>query len=243
MKKTLLLTAVCAAAIVIAVAAQNRGAEPGPPQGRLAAALDANHDGIISAGEIRAASAALTGLDANKDGRLIGDELRPAFGPGGRGEGRAGFGGRRGRGEEAEGRGAPAASGDDLADTLMAFDRDGDGKLVRAEVPERFQGLFDRADANQDGSLSRDELTRSANATTQQDSGRGRRGGRGRGGMGDPLMRTLDADGDGALSESEIAGASDALKKLDADGDGQLVAEEFRPAPMRGFGGRGGGRR
>jgi Ca2+-binding EF-hand superfamily protein len=243
MKRTLLLTGVCGAVIVIAVAAQNRGFEPGGPQSRIAAALDANHDGTISTAEIRAASSALLGLDVNKDGRLLADELRPAFGPDGRNDGRAGFGGRRGRGEEAEGRGAAAASGDDLADTLMAFDRDGDGKLVRAEVPERFQGLFDRADGNKDGALSRDELTQSANASAQQDPGRGGRGGRGRGGMRDPLLRALDADADGALSESEIAGAPDALKTLDVNGDGQLAAEEFRPAPMRGFGGRGGGRR
>jgi Ca2+-binding EF-hand superfamily protein len=238
MKTTLLMTGACGAAIVMAVAAQNRGFEPGFPQSRLAAAIDSNHDGAITTAEMRAAASAIAGLDANGDGRLAADELRPAFGPGGRGEPRAGFGGRRGR-DEAEGRGAPSASADDLADTLMAFDKDGDGKLVRTEVPERFQGLFDRADVNKDGALGREELTQSANASAQQDAGRGRRGGRGRGGMADPVMRALDTDRDGVLSESEIAAAPEALKALDANSDGQLSAEELRP-PMRGFGGREG---
>ena len=127
----------------------------------------------------------------------------------------------------------------------MAFDRNGDGKLDRAEVPERFQGLFDRADANKDAALTRDELKQSANTSVQQ-GGDGRRGGgegrefgRGRGrGMFDPLLRALDRDGDGTLSETEIAGAADALKSLDADQDGQLSGQEFRGAGPRGGEGR-----
>ncbi len=41
----------------------------------------------------------------------------------------------------------------------------------------------------------------------------------------------LDADGDGALSASEIENASKALAKLDKDGDGQLTQAELRPDP------------
>jgi Ca2+-binding EF-hand superfamily protein len=189
-----------------------------------------------------ASAAALRTLDTNGDGRLTMDELRPSFGPDGRGPGRGGFGGRHGGGER-EGRDASATTADDLADTLMAFDRNADGNQVRAEVPERFQGLFDRADANKDGSLTRDELKQSASAGGQAEAGRGRRGGRGRGAMADPLMRALDVDRDGVLSEAELAEAVDALKTLDANGDGQLSAEEFRPASNGGFFGREGGRR
>ena len=120
----------------------------------------------------------------------------------------------------------------------MAFDRNADGRLDRAEVPERYQGLFDRADANTDGALTRDELKQSATASAQAGDGAGRRGGRegggfgrGRGGpMGDPLLRVLDTDHDGALSSAEIAGATTALTTLDANGDGQLSSEEFRGA-------------
>ena len=46
-----------------------------------------------------------------------------------------------------------------------------------------------------------------------------------------PVVRALDADGDGTLSAKEIANAAAALKALDRDGDGKLSREEMRPAP------------
>jgi len=143
-----------------------RGIFPGSP---VFAALDADGDGAISPAEISASPKALLTLDRNRDGQLAQDELAPSFGRGGR---RGGFGGegregREGRGERSE---SASSAPDDLADTLMAFDRNTDGRLDRAEVPERFQGLFDRADANKDGVLTRDELRQSA---ASSDSGRG----------------------------------------------------------------------
>jgi Ca2+-binding EF-hand superfamily protein len=44
------------------------------------AALDANHDNVISAEEINNAAAALRTLDKNGDGKLTEDEIRPNFG-------------------------------------------------------------------------------------------------------------------------------------------------------------------
>jgi Ca2+-binding EF-hand superfamily protein len=235
MKLGLVLTGVFGAAIVMAVAAQNRDVDRGGPPSRLASALDADHDGVISAAEIRSSPSALQALDANSDKKLTADELRPAFGRGADGQGP--FGGRRGRGDGNDARGpAPAASATELTDTLMAFDRNADGKLVRAEVPERFQGLFDRADGNKDGSLTRDELNQSASATVEENAGRGRGGrgggrfGRGRGGPIDPLLRALDTDRDGVLAESEIAGAAEAITALDANHDGRLSIDEYRAA-------------
>ncbi len=49
-------------------------AKASPPL--VVATLDANHDGIIDAGEIANASQALKSLDKNADGRLTGNELR-----------------------------------------------------------------------------------------------------------------------------------------------------------------------
>ena len=42
------------------------------------------------------------------------------------------------------------------------------------------------------------------------------------------LMAVLDRDGDGELSEEEMAGAVAMLKKLDLDKDGTITAEELQ---------------
>ena len=123
----------------------------GPPQGMppfpVLLALDADHDGVISAKEIAGASAALKKLDKNHDGKLTMDELmgpRPDRG----GPGRQG---RQGGPNPAE-----------MVSRLMANDKNHDGKLSKAELPQQFQGMFARADANHDGFLSKAELTKFA---------------------------------------------------------------------------------
>ena len=207
------------------------------------AAIDADRDGAVSTAELANAPAALKALDRNGDGTLSADETRPAFGPGGPG----GRGPRGGGGGDEPGQTA-ATSPDELAAALMGFDKDNDGKLTRTELPERLQGLFDRADADKDNALTADELKKSATSMSNPSSGgrgdgregEGRRGGgRGPGGpMGrDRLVATLDADRDGAISAGEISGAATALRALDANGDGQLTPEEVRP-PGRGRGDR-----
>jgi len=54
--------------------ASTQRAKASPPL--VVATLDANHDGIIDAGEIANASQALKSLDKNADGRLTREELR-----------------------------------------------------------------------------------------------------------------------------------------------------------------------
>jgi Ca2+-binding EF-hand superfamily protein len=72
---------------------EGRGGGPGRGPGGfmrfdpLLAALDADHDGIVSAAEIANAPATLRTLDKNGDGQLTEDEVRPAFGGRGRGRG------------------------------------------------------------------------------------------------------------------------------------------------------------
>lgn len=74
---------------------------------------------------------------------------------------------------------------------MMAFDKDKDGKLKKDEVTdERLARLFDRADANKDGTVTKEELE----ALAKEDTGRGGQGGPGgpggpgggRGGQGGP---------------------------------------------------------
>lgn len=57
-----------------------------------------------------------------------------------------------------------------------------------------------------------------------------------------PIIRALDANGDGAISAEEIQAATAALKALDKNGDGQLTREEFA-FPPRGDRGEAEGRR
>lgn len=82
-----------------------RGGQPGGgrPPGPVIEALDANHDGVISAEELKNASAALAVLDKNKDGKLTFDEYRPQ----GPRPGAGGPDGPQGKGPTETGKGAP----------------------------------------------------------------------------------------------------------------------------------------
>ena len=171
------------------------------------AALDADHDGVISAEEIAGASAALKKLDRNEDGMIDFLEMRPPGGPpegrgpggspmdrprgergpegrGPEGRGPEGRGPFRGRPDGAErpgglgrggfGQGGFGQGGDAFLDRLMERDEDGDELLSADELPPFMARTIERADANDDGKLSREELKK---AMAQR--GRGmRRGGR-----------------------------------------------------------------
>ena len=161
-----------------------RGGPGGPGQGGpgqggpemlmrlpIIAVLDVDRDGVISETEIAGAVVALKKLDRNKDGKIDMEEMRPRRGgPGsdGRGPGGPGLGGLRTGGDrefgERPGRRGPrgeAAGGGDttaLLNRMMEMDKDGDGFLSGSEVRENMKPMIERADQNNDGKLSQEEL-------------------------------------------------------------------------------------
>lgn len=88
-------------------------------------------------------------------------------------------GGKQGSSKSGDGQG--------LVARMMAFDKNGDGKLTKDEITdERLLRLFERADANKDGIVTKEELETLAaqeeKANVRQ--GPGGPGGRGPGGPG-----------------------------------------------------------
>lgn len=174
-------------------------------------ALDTNGDREISDEELQAATASLKKLDKNSDGKLTEEEMRPQFGGDRGGFGGFGFGGGGGRGP----------GGEEMANRMMEYDTDKDGKISAAELPERMQG-FMRGDSDKDGALSRDEIVKASQSGGGFGRGDGGRGG-GRGGFGNP---------------TEFV---DRLMELDADKDEKLSREELSKMQFPAFGGRPGG--
>jgi Ca2+-binding EF-hand superfamily protein len=197
--------------------------------------LDANKDGVITSDEVPDDKQAIFERlvrvgDANGDKKLTKDELAaglkraapqaeaaPAARPGAPGAG-----------------GAPNISAKDIFGRL---DRDGNGKLEKDEIPERMKENLGRVDANSDGVVELSEFEKVA-----QFFAGGRPGGAPAGapdrrpegsppaaGPAGPVLRALDADGDGVISASEIEGAPKALAKLDLNGDGKLTRGEIGP--------------
>lgn len=132
------------------------GGMGGPPPNPVVEALDTDHDRVISSDELKNATTSLLTLDKNNDGKLTENEFAPfgggrGMGPGqgggrtgnGRRPGQGGAGGPGGPGGRPPGGGPPGGGPDDgppgpnperMVDHAMEFDADKDGKLSREEL-------------------------------------------------------------------------------------------------------------
>ena len=155
---------------------QGRGGdkrEAGPARGMrlppspLMRTLDTDKDGALSADEIKNAAASLKKLDKNDDGKLSGKELRPPRPP------------------KRPGGGPPG--GEEFIKRFMSFDKDGDGKVSDAELPERMQRMMQFADTNKDGLLDEEEIKKMVKRRAAgHRPGAGKGPGRGKGPGGGP---------------------------------------------------------
>jgi hypothetical protein len=121
------------------------GAQRFPPP--IAAVLDVDTNGVLSAAEIEQAPSQLLKLDQNGDNQLTADELCPGgFGRGGQG---CPWGG--------QGRGRRVGANGQKSVLLAIFDTDKDGKLTSAEIngaPAALKVL----DKNGDGQITAAEI-------------------------------------------------------------------------------------
>lgn len=168
MKRIIWMLSIVAVTCVATAIAQSPGGRGGPVQGRgserpggpvrdgrppipVIEVLDSDHNGTLSADELRNATTSLLTLDKNKDGKLTEDEIRPpqsgrgpegpgqpGRGTGGRGQNGPPPGGGRGREREAEGRdrvgGPPPHNPERFVEHALEFDADKDGKLSQEEL-------------------------------------------------------------------------------------------------------------
>lgn len=118
------------------------------------------------------------------------------------------------------------------AEHFARIDANDDGVLDRADRTARRAQHFDRLDANGDGAISREEFTARHARAKRDDEVRIKRGKPRHHGMyggGRGMMRTADADKDGAISQAEFAaGALRMFDAADANDDGTVTAAERR---------------
>jgi hypothetical protein len=140
-----MLGGAAAAALTFAAAAYALGPGGHDPM----TMFDTDGDQALSLAEVRQGALTMFGrVDANKDGRVSAEEFRAHHGKEGDRHGPHGAGKER----------PPEAGRDGPGHGPMHMDKDGDGAVSLAEMQAGLEGHFNRADANRDGSVTRDEM-------------------------------------------------------------------------------------
>lgn len=126
------------------------------------------------------------------------------------------------------------------------FDKDGDGKIALADLPDRLRAHLSTADTDKDGFVTKDELHAArqswvakmkAEADTNHDgtvSADERAAARVH--FTEAHLMKHDANGDQALTADEVSGKKwDHIKKADANGDGRITSDEIAAAVSSGM--------
>jgi Ca2+-binding EF-hand superfamily protein len=167
----------------------NLGVFSGDPMARFKA-MDKNGDGKVSRDEFPGRPAMFQRVDTNKDGFLEASEVKAlaASAP--------------------KAAANPAGAGAQPGARIMAMDKDGDGKVSKAEFAG-MPAMFDRLDTDKDGALTKDEAAKAPQLMTE-------------------FLRAMDTDGDGKISRDEFRGQPERFDQLDANKDGFVSFDEIR---------------
>jgi Ca2+-binding EF-hand superfamily protein len=105
-----------------------------------------------------------------------------------------------------------AHAGHDPARFLQRFDKNKDGKVEIAELPERMQKWLGKADSNNDGTITVDELK--AHAAVRREE----------------MFKKADKDNNGVLTAEELGRRWERLQVADTDKSGSLTRAELDQA-------------
>lgn len=167
---------------------------------------DTNGDGRLTLDEFPFGEDLFDAVDTNHDGTITAEEIASL----------------------ARHQGGHRKAAAEINAVFKKLDKDGDGRISRAECPAEDVEKFQALDADHDGYVTRAEAGRAAGG----EAGRRIR----KEAEAKEKFRALDRDGDGVLSRDEVPAEAVAFFPiLDDDGDGVLALEEVLDAQRSGL--------